>query len=96
MAADDLFFLRTGEETGPFVLVRLTGGSGTPQGSAALEGEPVAGGDGFRTEGDLAEVLREAKDHALLNGLDLRIDLDGQHWSDTLGILGNSAAANGD
>lgn len=89
MAADDLLFMRTGDETGPFVLVRLLGGTPNPRAEAALSGGAAGEEAGFQASGDLASVLRDAQEHALLQGLDLRIELDGHSWPEDLGILGN-------
>ncbi|WP_182422150.1 hypothetical protein [Aureimonas sp. ME7] len=91
MATDDLFFLRTGEESRPFVLVRLIGGRGKLRGSASISG-PTAGqapADEINLNGDLPDVLRDAQEHAMLHGLDLRIALDGNEWPEELGIIGN-------
>ncbi|WP_062016116.1 hypothetical protein [Aureimonas sp. AU4] len=91
MASDDLFFLRTGEETKPFVLVTLQGEGSSVRGRASLVGtmEGEATGELPAAESDLAAALREANEYALLNGLDLRIDLNGREWPEGLGILGN-------
>jgi hypothetical protein len=90
MASDDLFFLRTGDETSTYVLVRLGGGEGALRAEATLEGEADGEGVTFETlRGDLPSVLREANEFALLNGFDLRIDLNGQDWPAELGIIGN-------
>lgn len=90
MASDDLFFLRTGDETSAFVLVRLLGGDGTPQAEASLEKADApddAAISGLR--GDLPMVLREANEFALLKGYDFRVDLAGHDWPAELGIIGN-------
>lgn len=92
MAGDDLFFQRTGEETRPFVLVRLRKASGDLEGVATIEGPQADGVDrsGVDMEGDLGDVLRDAQEHAALTGLDLRVDVDGNEWPPHLGILGNA------
>jgi len=96
MAADDLFFLRTGEETRPFVQVRLLGDGDSVAAEASIS-DPSASGTGakddFARRGDLPSVLREARDHALLKGLDLRIELNEHSWPKELGILGNADAS---
>ncbi|MBB3950778.1 hypothetical protein [Aureimonas jatrophae] len=91
MASDDLFFLRTGEETTPFVLVTLQGDGSNARGEATLVGTPEgeATGELPAGAGDLTTTLRDANEYALLNGLDLRIDLNGRQWPADLGILGN-------
>lgn len=91
MSRGDLFFLRTGEETKPFVLVTLGGEGSRLSGEARLVGTVPgeAGPDFSAIHGDLAEALRKANEYALLKGLDLRIDLAGRTWPDDLGILGN-------
>ena len=91
MAADDLFFLRTGSEERPFVLVRLLPGDDQLQAETSLEGPDEQGQDGdFQAiTDDLITVLRDASEYANLHGYDLRIDLKDQSWPEGLGILGN-------
>jgi hypothetical protein len=90
MAADDLFFLRTGTETGPYVLVTL--GSHEPIDAKAHLENADAGGtrEGLDLSGDLPDVLREANEFALLNGYDMRIELNGRTWPEHLGVIGNT------
>ncbi len=91
MAGDDLFFLRTGEESRPYVLLTLLGEGSDLRGEASLEGSDGGEGTGdFQPiAGDLASALRDANEYALLKGLDLRIELNGRTWPEGLGILGN-------
>ncbi|ALN71146.1 hypothetical protein [Aureimonas sp. AU20] len=90
MASDDLFFLRTGDETSTYVLVRLIGGEGALRAEATLDGAAEGEGVEFETmRGDPPTVLRDANEFALLNGFDLRIDLAGNEWPAELGIIGN-------
>jgi hypothetical protein len=91
MASDDLFFQVTGDETEAFVLITLTSGGEEPQARAEMAG-PAA--EGLNTElpeleGSLIKVLRDGQEYAMLNGLGLRIDLNGNEWPDRFGILGN-------
>lgn len=96
MAADDLFFQRTGEETRAFVQVCLKRGPNRLDGVATMSGPMTSGSDdALEITGDLPSVLREAQEYAMLNGLDLRIALDGNTWPTHLGILGNVDQAGG-
>lgn len=91
MAADDLFFLRTGSEAGAFVLVSL-GETEPIDARAHLEGAGTDGdGAPLDLSGDLPSVLRDATEYALLNGYDIRIELNGRTWPEHLGVIGNAS-----
>ena len=91
MAAEDLYFLRSGSEDRPYVLVKLVPGDNGLAAEAVLMGpeddEPLQ--DGLDISGEAQTVLREASEYAMLNGRDLRIELNGQEWPEELGIIGN-------
>ncbi|WP_336741348.1 hypothetical protein [Aureimonas altamirensis] len=91
MAADDLYFLRSGSEDRPFVLVKLVPKEGSLAATAVLMGVEDDGlpQNGLDLSGDVQTVLSEASEYAMLNGYDLRIELNGQEWPEELGIIGN-------
>lgn len=91
MAADDLYFLRSGSEDRPYVLVKLVPGDNGLAAEAVLMDpeDDERPQEGLDVSGEAQTVLREAGEYATLNGHDLRIDLNGQEWREELGIIGN-------
>lgn len=91
MTADDLYFLRSGSEDRPYVLVKLVPIEGRLAANALLRDpdDDRLPQDGLDVSGEIESVLREANEYAMLKGYDLRIDLNGQEWPEKLGIIGN-------
>lgn len=84
-----VFFRRTGAESSAFALVRLFENNGKIEAEASIDGPFTERSDydDLPASGDPQTVLKEASEMAALKGLDVRVDLDGVEWPDTLGSL---------